>query len=335
MLSATGCFGELWQRWSFFEQNEPLHVDDYAVCVYSQQQGSMRCNHSKLPLVWLCCRVSDVQITGVIRPGCCFGGNERTGKNQAVCLCACLYTCVHVCANSPNALSFESLHSRAMGSHSLECAVMNSAALRELSAFFLIINDIFVSLKVSEGSYCDVRYEAADFISTLSLHQHKQIQFYIPFSNLILCFILSDHRGWMLSLFCSFHHFLHFFPLVFVSWVFFFFFKARVGRRTLAAMEFSGAAYPCQKISSPSRSFPQRRCDKVSARGLARHSQMKKEKQAGWSGGLAEGRGCIDWDKRQKKENKPIFALYTEDYDNCRRPFCLVVTVNSLNIFLF
>lgn len=94
---------------------------------------------------------------------------------------------------APILLSFESLHSRAMGSHSLECTVMNSAVLRELSAFFLIINGIIVSLKVTKGSHCDVRYEVADFISTLSLHQRKQVQFHIHFSNLILCFILSEH----------------------------------------------------------------------------------------------------------------------------------------------
>lgn len=80
--------------------------------------------------------------------------------------------CMSVCVCA--ATNFESQHSRTMGSHSLESSVINSAALTELSAFFLIINGIIVSLKVSKGSH-DVRYEAADAISTLFIHQCKQV----------------------------------------------------------------------------------------------------------------------------------------------------------------
>lgn len=130
----------------------------------------------------------------------------------------------------------------------------------------MIINGIVVQT-FSNRSHCGVRYEASDFISTISLHQRQQIQFHIHFSNLILCLIVWLLRLSAIVLFTS-----PLFPGIF-------FFRAGLGRRTLAELDFSRAAYPCQKMSSPNHCFPQRRCDKISARGLASPLIYRRKKR--------------------------------------------------------
>lgn len=143
--------------------------------------------------------------------------------------------------------------------------------LPQTIVFCMIINGIIIDSKFAKGSHCDVRYEATDLISTILLHQRKQVQFHIHFSDdtLIFFYCLSVE----VECLCSFHFFCLSFLLSSSLWgdFFFFFFWAGIGRRALAAVELSRAEYPGQEMSSPNCCFPLRRCDKVSARGLARH----------------------------------------------------------------
>lgn len=88
---------------------------------------------------------------------------------------------------------------------------------------------------------------------------------------------------------------------------FFFCVRAGLGRRTLAVQGFSGVTDPCQEMSSLNHCFPQRRCDKVSARGSSEHLtnrwEREKKKKAGWGGVLTnEGASFIDWDGRLEKK---------------------------------
>lgn len=149
-----------------------------------------------------------------------------------------------------------------------------------------------------------MRYKPAGLISTIANNTNKSV--FTSTSQLLYFALLFDHRGWVLLFFlppCLS------FLLSSSPGDFFFLSRAGVGRRTLAASEFSRAAYPCQEMSSPNRCFPQRRCDKVSARGL-----KEKEKRARWREGLRRGRDVFTDTKDKSTWNLTLHGTkWTKD----------------------
>ena len=130
----NGCFGHLSskeKRGHFVLENQHvmmqfvLKVNRRAVCTLTAMNSC----------TFQCSRIIDVQITCVIQPSCWFGEWMQKEKFDCVFICTSVHKCVcmqhTLLAQLP--LSFESLHSTAMESHSLECNVMYSAAHREKS----------------------------------------------------------------------------------------------------------------------------------------------------------------------------------------------------------
>lgn len=169
--------------------------------------------------------------------------------------------------------SFESPHSRAMGSHCLECSVMYSAVLREKcflkqssSAWLLMVLLLSQSLLKEVIVMWDMKLQTSyqQSSSTNAINSSFTSTSQSWYSDIL---VLFGRLGWMLvffSLLCLSFLLSSSLGVFSLSW-------AGICRRALAAVELSGAAYPSQEMSSPNCCFPLRRCDKISARGLAHH----------------------------------------------------------------